>query len=289
MGTGFTIALLVHAGLVAALAYGVAWRRQDVNTVSAELWAAVPQIAAPMAPPPPPPAPQAPAPRPAPAPPPPPPAPTQKVDADIAVKKAQKEKAEKEKAEKEKAARDEAERKKAALEKERAEQEKADKLKAEQAKAAKAKAEAAAKEKADKEKADKAAQERLNKQRQENLARMSRDLGTDNPAVGNNTAPSNGRAAVSAAPSATYAGRIRARVLPNIVYSGARDLSIVAEVEVRVAPDGKIMNSRLVKSSGNPDWDQAVQRALTRTDILPADTDGRIPPVMILSFDPTQR
>lgn len=284
MGTGFTIALLVHAGLVAALAYGVAWRRQDVNTVSAELWAAVPQIAAPMAPPPPPPAPQAPAPRPAPAPPPPPPAPTQKVDADIAVKKAQKEKAEKEKAEKEKAARDEAERKKAALEKERAEQEKADKLKAEQAKAAKAKAEAAAKEKA-----DKAAQERLNKQRQENLARMSRDLGTDNPAVGNNTAPSNGRAAVSAAPSATYAGRIRARVLPNIVYSGARDLSIVAEVEVRVAPDGKIMNSRLVKSSGNPDWDQAVQRALTRTDILPADTDGRIPPVMILSFDPTQR
>lgn len=286
MGTGFTIALLVHAGLVAALAYGVAWRRQDVNTVSAELWAAVPQIAAPMAsppPPPPPPAPPAPAPRPVPAPPP-PPAPTQKVDADIAVKKAQKEKADKEKA-----AREEAERKKAALDKERADQEKADKLKAEQAKAAKAKAEAAAKEKAEKEKADKAAQERVNKQRQENIARMNRELGSDNPAVGNNTAPSSGRAAVSAAPSATYAGRIRARVLPNIVYSGAREFSIVAEVEVRVAPDGKILGSRLVKSSGNPDWDQAVQRALVRTDILPADTDGRIPPVMILSFDPTQR
>ncbi|RZS58731.1 cell division and transport-associated protein TolA [Sphaerotilus mobilis] len=291
MGTGFTIALLVHAGLVAALAYGVAWRRQDVNTVSAELWAAVPQIAAPMAPPPPPPAPPAPAPRPVPAPPPPPPAPAQKADADIAVKKAQKEKDDKEKA-----ARDEAERKKAALEKERAEKERAEKdkavkIKAAQVKAAQEKAaqEKAAQEKAAQEKLDKAEAERVSKQRQENIARMNRELGNDNPAVGNNTGPSSGRAAVSAAPSATYAGRIRARVLPNIVYSGARDLSILAEVEVRVAPDGKIMGTRLVKSSGNPDWDQAVQRALTRTDVLPADTDGRIPPVMLLSFDPTQR
>jgi len=292
MGTGFTLALLIHAGLVAALAYGVAWRRQDVNTVSAELWAAVPQIAAPMAAPPPPPTPQpapAPAPRPAPAPPPPPPAPAQKADADIAIKKAQKEKAEKDKAEREKA-------EKAALEKEKADKLKADKEKADKAekdKAAKEKAaKDAAKEKAEKaaqDKADKAEQERVNRLRQENIARMNRDLGSDNPAVGNNPGASTGRAAVSAAPSASYAGRIRGRVLPNIVYSGPRDQSIVADVEVKVAPDGKIMASKLVKSSGNPDWDREVLRALTRTDMLPVDTDGRVPPVMLLSFDPTQR
>ncbi|MEY2655118.1 MAG: hypothetical protein RLZZ524_2146 [Pseudomonadota bacterium] len=286
MGTGFTIALLVHAGLVAALAYGVAWRRQDVNTVSAELWAAVPQIAAPMAAPPPPPAPPAPAPAPRPAPAPPPPAPAQKADADIAIKKAQKDKADKEKAEKEKA-------EKLKAEKEKAERDKADKLKADKLKADKDKAirEEADRKKAalEKAKADKVEQDRLARQRLENIERMNRQLGTDNPAVGNNPGPSSGRAAVSAAPSASYAGRIRARVLPNIVYAGSRDLPIVAEVEVKVAPDGKIMGTRLVKSSGNPDWDQAVQRALVRADVLPPDTDGRVPPVMLLSFDPTQR
>ncbi len=288
MGTGFSLALLIHVGLVAALAYGVAWRRQDVNTVSAELWAAVPQIAAPMAaapPPPPPPAPT-PAPRPAPAPPPPPPAPAQKADADIAVKKVQKEKAEKEKAERERADKEKADKLKADKEK----AEKADKAEKDKAKAAKEAA--AAKEKAaqeKQEKADKAEAERLNKQRLENMARINRQLGNDNPAVGNNPGPSSGRAAVSAAPSASYAGRIRARVLPNIVYSGARDQSIVADVEVTVAPDGKIMSSKLVKSSGNPDWDREVLRALTRTDMLPVDTDGRVPPTMLLSFDPTQR
>ncbi|MDP4300061.1 cell envelope integrity protein TolA [Leptothrix discophora] len=290
MGTGFTLALLVHVGLVAALAYGVAWRRQDVNTVSAELWAAVPQIAAPMASPPPPPPPPAPTPAPAPrpTPAPPPPAPP-KAEADIAIRKAEKLKAEKEKAAQERA------------EKEKAEKEKADKLKAEKLKADKEKADKAekdkdkaraAKEAADKaarDKVDKAEQERLVRQRQENLARMNRDLGSDNPAVGNNPAPSTGRAAVSAAPSASYAGRIRGRVFPNIIYSGPRDSTMVADVEVKVAPDGKILASRMLKSSGSPEWDQAVLRAITRTDMLPADIDGRVPPVMVLTFDPTQR
>ena len=71
MGAGTTLAVLVHVGLVAALAYGVAWRRHEVNTVSAELWAAVPQIAAPMAAEPPPPAAPTPIPKPTPTPPPP--------------------------------------------------------------------------------------------------------------------------------------------------------------------------------------------------------------------------
>ncbi len=75
---GTSVALLAHAGLIAALAFGVAWKREEIATVSAELWAAVPQQAAPAAPPP------APAPRvkaepvappPAPAPAPEPPAP----------------------------------------------------------------------------------------------------------------------------------------------------------------------------------------------------------------------
>jgi len=97
LGLGAALALLAHGGLVAALALSLNWRLPTADVaVSAELWSAVPQVAAPapVAPTPPPPAP-APAPTPAPAPAPaPPPGPTpaerQAVrDAEIALEKAQ--------------------------------------------------------------------------------------------------------------------------------------------------------------------------------------------------------
>ena len=65
---GTTVALVAHVGLIAALAWGVAWKREEIASVTAELWSAVPQVAAP---------PAAPAP-PAPVMPPPPPAPVEK-------------------------------------------------------------------------------------------------------------------------------------------------------------------------------------------------------------------
>ena len=49
LGLGSTVALIAHAGLIAALAWGVAWKREEIATVSAELWSAVPQAAAPAA------------------------------------------------------------------------------------------------------------------------------------------------------------------------------------------------------------------------------------------------
>src|SRR5512138_3161649 len=72
---GTAMALLVHIGLLIALAFGVSWRSQTPAGVSAELWAAVPQIAAPQAVPPKPVPAPTPTPAPAPAPAPPPPAP----------------------------------------------------------------------------------------------------------------------------------------------------------------------------------------------------------------------
>src|SRR5215813_4203076 len=71
MRRGTAMALLVHIGLLIALAFGVSWRSQTPAGVSAELWAAVPQIAAPQAVAPKP----TPTPVPTPAPPPPPPPP----------------------------------------------------------------------------------------------------------------------------------------------------------------------------------------------------------------------
>ena len=59
-----------------------------------------------------------------------------------------------------------------------------------------------------------------------------------------------------------------------------------AEVEIKVAPDGTILSQRLLKSSGLKEWDEAVQRAIDRTQVLPRDVDGRVPSTMVIAFRP---
>jgi colicin import membrane protein len=201
------------------------------------------------------------------------------VDAQIAIEKARREKeqAEREKAEREKA---KAEREKAEREKlARAEKEKAEREKAERERqaAAKAKAEAQARQ----EQREKQAEEqRLAKQREDNLKRMLGQAG----ATG---APgSTGTALKDAAPSASYAGRLIARIKPNILLTETVTGNPAADVEVRASPTGTILSRRLVKSSGNKDWDEAVLRAIDRTGELPRDTDGRVPPVLVITFTP---
>jgi len=273
MGRGALLALAVHALLVVALAVSVSWRSQTPQTFSAELWASTPQVAAPRAeqstpvapPAPPPPPPPAPAPRTAP----PPPTP----DAQIALEKAQREKAEKAKAEREKAEREKAEREKQA----KAEKDKAER---ERQAAAKAKTEAQAKREAQEQREQQAEEQRLAKQREDNLKRMLGQAG----ATG---APgSTGTALKDAAPSASYAGKLIARIKPNILLTEPVSGNPAADVEVRASPTGTILSRRLVKSSGNKDWDEAVLRAIDRTAELPRDTDGRVPPVLVITFTP---
>jgi colicin import membrane protein len=259
MGRGAMMALLVHAGLLIALAFGVSWRSSEPAGSSAELWAAVPQVAAPaaVAPPPPPPMPKV-EPKPEPKVEPPPPKPETR-DADIAIEK---QKA----AEKEK--RDEQER-------EKLERQKAEKLEREKA----AKLE---RDQAEKEKREAAAEaERVAKLREENLKRMLGQAG----ATG---APqSTGTAQRDAGPSASYAGKIIARVRPNIVLTDSVPPTLRAEVEVRIAADGTITARRLTKSSGNSTWDDAVLRAIDRTETLPKDDNGKVPPSIVIGFTPS--
>ena len=60
----------------------------------------------------------------------------------------------------------------------------------------------------------------------------------------------------------------------------------VAEVEVRTAPDGTILSSKITKSSGVKSWDDAVLRAIEKTEVLPRDLDGRVPSPMIIALRP---
>jgi len=276
MGRGALLALGVHGLLVVALALSVHWRSQTPQTFSAELWAATPQVAAPremqstpQAPPPPPP--PAPAPTPRVATPAPPPA----VDAQIAIEKARqdKEKADRLRTEREKAERE----KQAKAEKEKAEREKAER---ERQAAAKAKAEAQAKREQQEQREKQAEEQRLAKQREDNLKRMLGQAGaTGAPGA-------TGTALKDAAPSASYAGKLIARIKPNIVLTETVSGNPAADVEVRASPTGSILSRRLVKSSGNKDWDEAVLRAIDRTGELPRDTDGRVPPVLVITFTP---
>ncbi|MDU7589926.1 MAG: energy transducer TonB, partial [Acidovorax sp.] len=95
-----------------------------------------------------------------------------------------------------------------------------------------------------------------------------------------------GTAQRSAGPSGSYGGKVAAKVKPNIVYPDAVSGNPRTEVEVRAAPDGTIVGARITQSSGNKAWDDAVIRALHRTETLPRDVDGRVPSSLVIGFRP---
>ena len=288
LGRSLGLALVVHLLLLIALTWGISWPTDSTPAVEAELWSALPKAAAP---PPPPPAPE---PTPEPPPPPPPPAPKVKPtppapsrDADIAIakqKKAEQEKKLEQEQLKLKKQIEQKEKEKALEQQRQREKEKAQEQRDKKELALKEQKEKDRKDKERKEQeAKRAAQDerKLQAMRDENLRRMAGMAG----ATGSPNAT--GDALRASGPSASYGGRIIARVKPNIVFN-PDDVSgnPVAEVEVRTAPDGKIMSRKLIKSSGNKAWDEAVIKALDKTDTLPRDTDGTIPTMMVLGFKP---
>ena len=286
LGRSLGLALVVHLLLLIALTWGISWPTDSPPAVEAELWSALPKAAAP---PPPPPAPE-----PTPEPPPPPPAPKVKPtppapsrDADIAIakqKKAEQEKKLEQEQLKLKKQIEQKEKEKALEQQRQREKEKAQEQRDKKELAQKEQKEKDRKDKERKEQeAKRAAQDerKLQAMRDENLRRMAGMAG----ATGSPNAT--GDALRASGPSPSYGGRIIARVKPNIVFN-PDDVSgnPVAEVEVRTAPDGKIMSRKLIKSSGNKAWDEAVIKALDKTDTLPRDTDGTIPTMMVLGFKP---
>ena len=297
-GRSLGLALLVHLLLMVALTAGIQWNQDNSLSVEAELWAAVPMAVAPKlveAEPPPPPPPPPPAPKEMVKP---PPEPTSNVDADIALAKRKKQLEE----DKKKQETLEAERLKKELLKK--EEEKKAKLKEKEQKEIKDKAlkekELKEKEKKEKERKEKelkdketkklqeqkeakpspADTKKLEAMRQENMKRIAGMAG----ATGDENAT--GTAQRSAGPSDSYSGRIRGRIKPNITFTEDIASNAPAEVEVRCAPDGTIVGKKLIKSSGNAAWDDAVLKAIDKTEILPRDIDGRIHSPLVISFRP---
>ena len=274
------LAVLAHLLLVAALTWGVNWKRQSptITTAEAELWASVPQQAAPrpVDPPPaqpPPPAPEVkpepkPQPKPAPA-----PLPVEKtpdiVDkVDKPPKKVLEEKPV-----------DKPEPKAQPLKPEVKPQAKPE-LKPEPKPEPKPDP-AAAKREAQRKAAEQAAAEekQLTAQREENLKRIAGMAG----ASGEPTAT--GSAQQSSGPSSGYGNRVKARVKPKLFFNSPVSGNPMVSVEVRSAADGTILGRpRIVKSSGNSEWDEAVVRAFESAQTLPRDTNGTVPSPIIVDW-----
>ncbi len=270
IGRGLALALLAHGLLILALSWGLHWHSDSSPAFEAELWSAVPQVAAPREQSTPEPEPEAPKPD---------PKAQQRAAEEAAAEQREAEIAiAKEKKRKEEKAREDA----AKLEREKAAKEKEAKDKAAKEKAAREEQERKKAEDAKAAKEAKQADAQREKQRQDFLRRMQGMAG----ATG--TPDATGNAKQNAAPSAGYAGRIKARIRPLIIYADDGGANPTAEVRVTLGPDGRILGTKVLKASGVAEWDRAVLRAIEKAESLPRDVDGRVPPVIDISFRPRE-
>jgi colicin import membrane protein len=230
------LALVMHALFFAMLVLSVNWQRHEPAAMMAELWSNLPTPKAEVPPPPPPPAPKVepeppkPAPRVEPKPEPKvEPKPQPKADIDLREKK---EKGRREK-ERELAEKKKQQQQELAEKKKREEREKAQALKAQQAKEA-AEAKRKAQEQAD----------ALKKLAQEQAAAQGKEIDK-------------------------YVAAIRGRIKRFIVEPPNLQGNPEIEVDVIVLPGGEVLDVRTRKGSGQPLWDNAVERAIRRAQPLP--------------------
>lgn len=180
--------------------------------------------------------------------------------------------AKKEADEKKKEAEKEADKKAAALAAAEKKKEADEKKKAEQVAAA------AEKKKADaaKAKAVAAEQATLAKLRADDLKRMAGAMG------------SGGSAAKSTGPKSDggYIAAITAAIKSSTAYPGNTDVSGNPRATFRVdqLPTGEIMSVRLVKSSGVPEFDRAVENGIKKASPLPKKKDGTVERTLDVNF-----
>lgn len=263
-----TFAALVHVALFAFLWIGVRWQNDTPVTIEAEVWSPQPREAAPLPEP-------VKAPEPAPQPvvkeiPKPKEVEPPVVKPDIALEQEKKRKAQEEKKRLE-------EERLAKEKKKRLEDEKLAKLKQEELKKLE-------KEKAEKKrKQDEADAKLLAKMRDEDMKRITGGV-TGTGGGGDTPKAQGGRA------STEYGAKIAAKIKSNTIYVVPENLAGNPPVEfaVELLPDGTLRNApRKIKSSGIAGFDEAVLRAIDKSQPFPRDEKtGTVPSSVTVSHKP---
>jgi colicin import membrane protein len=80
-----------------------------------------------------------------------------------------------------------------------------------------------------------------------------------------------------------YVQRIAAKIRSNIAFIVPEGLqgNPPVEYEVRLLPDGSVAGIRKLKASGVPGFDEAVSRAIERSQPYPRDKSGSVPATFI--------
>ena len=100
-----------------------------------------------------------------------------------------------------------------------------------------------------------------------------------------------GEAAHSSGPSrgdASYVAKVAGKIRSNTVFNVPDDLAgnPAAEYAVDLLPDGSVRSIRKVKSSGVPGFDEAVRRAIEKSQPFPKDKTGQVPSGFTVSHKP---
>ena len=122
------------------------------------------------------------------------------------------------------------------------------------------------------------------KARADQLARLRAAAGAEG---GSGGAVGSGVGGGGNAPSG-WTDKVIKKVKPLIVFNPESvSGNPAAVIQVNLAPDGAILSSIVLSSSGNPSWDRAVLLALSRAESLPKDDNGKIPQREVkLTFKP---
>ncbi len=274
----FVLAVAVHVLLLAFLAIGVNWHSDQPVAVEAEVWDMSVQTAA--APPLPAEVPE-PAPEPEPEPPAVEPPPVERPVAppapDIRLEREKERKAEELKKQQEQQRQKELAEKKEREERERKERERAEaeKKKKEELKKKEEQRIAAEKKKAA-ERAAKAEEAKRAKLREAELARITGAIGTA------------GTAAKSTAPRSDsgYIAAITAKIKSTTSYGGSLNLpgNPKAVFRVEQLPTGEIISVRMIRSSGVPQFDDAVEKGIIKASPLPKKKDGTVERSLEVNF-----
>ncbi len=273
-GRAFLLAALMHVLLLALLVYGLHWQSSTPAEVEAELWSELPELTP--TPPQPTATPQQPTPPATPQP--------QTGKADIALEQmkrrqqqldAQQKLAKQEQLKKQQQLAEKQREERLAQEKKQQEQirlkQQLAQQKIEQQKKLKQQA-AQAKEQAERQ--HQARLDALKKLAAKNTANQGSAISSKGNGAGGQGSPG-------------YANKVRQRVKPNIIFEASHVAGNPRTVvSVQCAPDGAILSVSLSQSSGNAAWDEAVLRAVQKSDPMPRDTDGKVPRHFIMTFQP---